>query len=55
MSQKNFDKMSLEKFLRDILRDKTDYSIKKNNLKKLNSQNNWNDVNQKLLDIINEN
>ena len=27
---------------------------KKNNLKKLNYQNNWNNVNQKILKIINE-
>ena len=55
ISQKNFDKMNLQRFLRDILKDKTEYSQKKNNLKKLNFQNTWNDVNQKLLDIINEN
>ena len=28
---------------------------KKNNLKKLNYQNTWNNVNQKILKIINEN
>ena len=28
---------------------------KKNNLQKLNYQNTWNNVNQKILDIINEN
>ena len=55
MSQKNFGKINLERFLRNILRDKTEYFVKKNNLKKLNFQNTWNDVNQKLLDIINEN
>ena len=55
MSQNNFDKINLERFLNNILRDKTDYSIKKKNLKKLNFQNTWNDVNQKLLETINEN
>ena len=55
MSQKNFGKTNLERFLKNMLTDKTEYFVKKNNLKKLNSQNTWNDVNQKLLDIINEN
>ena len=35
--------------------DKSEYINKKDNLKKLNYQNSWNDVNQKLQKIINEN
>ena len=31
------------------------YMTKKNNLQKLNYQNTWNNVNQKILKIINEN
>ncbi len=55
MSQKDFDIHKLEQFLNKILSDKTDYLIKKDNLKKLNFKNSWNNVNQKLLESINEN
>ena len=34
---------------------KDNYLTKKNNLEKLNYQNTWNNVNQKLLEIFNEN
>ena len=37
------------------LKDKSDYNKKKSNLKKLNYQNTWNDVNQNLKNIIIEN
>ena len=39
----------------NILNDKSDYLNKKENLKKLNYQNTWINVNQKILKIINEN
>ncbi len=45
----------IEEILKDILTNKTDYLKKKKNLKKLNYQNNWINVNQKILNIINEN
>ena len=45
----------IEELLHDILENKTDFNNKKDNLKKLNYQNNWNNVNQKILKIINEN
>ena len=35
--------------------NKYEYNIKKNNLEKHNSQNSWNNINQKILEIINEN
>ena len=38
-----------------ISNKKDDYLTKKNNLEKLNYQNSWNNVNQKLLEIFNEN
>jgi len=41
--------------LKEILTDKSDYLKKKENLKKLNYQNTWINVNQKILKIINEN
>ena len=45
----------IEEFLKNILNNKSDYLKKKENLKKLNYQNSWNNVNQKILKIINEN
>ena len=55
MSQKDFNDANLEKFLDDIIRNKSDYNVKKNNLEKHNFQNSWNDINQKILENINEN
>ncbi len=45
----------IETLLKHILDDKTEYLIKKENLKKMNFQNTWINVNQKLLKTINEN
>ena len=45
----------IEDVLNDILSNKTDYFTKKDNLKKLNYQNTWINVNQKILRNINEN
>ena len=41
--------------LSEILEDKRDYLEKKENLKKLNYQNTWINVNQKILSNLNEN
>jgi len=46
---------TIEDLLKDIFNDKVEYSKKKENLKKLNSQNTWINVNQKILNNINEN
>ena len=54
LEQKSFEE-KVEELLIDILQNKTDYLNKKENLKKLNYQNTWNNVNQKILDTINEN
>ncbi len=54
LDQNSFEE-KIEEFLKDILEKKSDYLKKKENLKKLNYQNTWNNVNQKLLRIINEN
>ena len=55
IDQKNFNKEKLLKILLDILKDKSGLINKKSNLEKLNFENSWNDVNQKLQKIINEN
>ncbi len=51
----NYFEEKIEEFLIDILKNKRDYLEKKENLKKLNYQNSWINVNQKILDVINEN
>ena len=55
LSQKNFNYEILTNLLLKIVKDKSEYINKKDNLKKLNYQNTWNDVNQKLNEIIDEN
>ena len=51
----NFEDQKFEKFLMQLINKSQDYMKKKNNLQKLNYQNTWNNVNQKILKIINEN
>ena len=55
VDQINFDKIKFEDLLLNILNNKNEILLKKNNLEKLNFQNTWNNVNQNLLNIINEN
>ena len=55
LNQKNFNYEILTNLLSKIVKDKSEYIDKKNNLKKLNYQNSWNDVNHKLNKIIDEN
>ena len=46
---------NIEEVLRGIFENKTDFLEKKENLKKLNYQNTWINVNQKILSVLNEN
>ena len=55
IDQKSFDNQKFEEFLFKLINKKEDYITKKNNLQKLNYQNNWNNVNQKILKIFHEN
>ena len=55
LNQKSLTQEILINLLFKIIKDKSDYNNKKDNLKKLNYQNSWNDVNQKLNKIIDEN
>jgi len=55
IDQKSFNKQKFEELLMNISLKKDDYLTKKNNLEKLNYQNTWNNVNQNLLGIFNEN
>ena len=54
ITQDSFEN-KIEELIKDILDNKSEYLEKKQNLKKLNYQNTWINVNQKILDIINEN
>ncbi len=53
--EQNLFEEKIEEILENILINKSNYLDKKENLKKLNYQNTWNSVNQKLLESINEN
>jgi UDP-N-acetylglucosamine--N-acetylmuramyl-(pentapeptide) pyrophosphoryl-undecaprenol N-acetylglucosamine transferase len=55
LDQKNLNKEKLLDIFLNILNNNSNFINKKENLKKLNYQNSWNDVNQKLKEIINEN
>ena len=54
IEQKHFNE-KIEKLLREIIKNKDDFLKKKENLNKLNYQNTWSSVNQKILKAINEN
>ena len=51
----NYFEEKIEKIVKDIFINKSDYLKKKENLKKLNYQNTWINVNQKILKSLNEN
>ena len=55
MIEQNFFEEKIEVILKEILNNKSDYLKKKQNLKKINYQNTWINVNQKILESINEN
>ena len=54
-NNKNIDRLKKDKIKVSTKHNKKDYLYKKNNLKKLNYQNTWNNANQKILKAINEN
>ena len=54
IEQNDFEE-KIEACLREIIEKESDYLRKKENLKKLNFQNNWINVNQKILNTVNEN
>ena len=55
INQENFNKQKFEELLIKLSGKKDEYLTKKINLEKLNYKNTWNNVNQKLLEIFNEN
>ena len=55
LDQKKLNKENLLNFIKQLLNDKSDLIDKKVNLQKLNYENSWKYINQKLKKIINEN
>ena len=55
LDQKTLSKEKLLKVFLNLLKDKSDLIVKKSNLEKLNYKNSWNEVNQKLKNIVNGN
>ena len=53
--EQNYFEKKIQEILEEIVNDKSNYLKKKENLKKLNYQNTWINVNQKILSVINEN
>tara|TARA_Y100000591_G_scaffold326016_1_gene347943 strand:- start:2826 stop:3890 length:1065 start_codon:yes stop_codon:yes gene_type:complete len=55
LNQKDLNKEKLLAMISNILKEKSDFFAKKSNLDKINSNNSWNDINQKLQKILNAN
>ena len=54
-NQPDYKKENLKKFILNLIQNPDDYFEKKNNMTKFSYQNTWNNINQKLLALINEN
>tara|TARA_Y100001958_G_C21232091_1_gene557946 strand:+ start:113 stop:1210 length:1098 start_codon:yes stop_codon:yes gene_type:complete len=55
LDEKNFIPGDMYKIIDQIILNKDEYIIKKNNLKKLNEKKNWENINQKLIRYFNDN
>ena len=55
LKQEDLKNEALTKILINIINNKEDYSVKKNNMKKFSYQITWNKINEKLINTINEN
>ena len=55
LNQKDYNLNKLNDFIINLFNKKSDYFEKKNNLSKITNQNTWNNINKKLIDLINEN
>ena len=55
IQQNNFNNNYFTNLITRLFHEKVEYFNKKENLKKNYNQNTWNNVNKKLLDLINEN
>jgi len=55
LNQEKLRESGLTNKLINIIENKDEYLVKKENMKKISYQNTWNEVNQKLIKVINEN
>ena len=55
INQSDYKKENLNEFILNLIQNSDDYLEKKNNMNKFSYQNTWNNINQKLLALINEN
>ena len=55
LNQNELNDNTLINKLTNIIENKDDYLVKKKNMKKFRYQNTWNNINQKIINIINEN
>ena len=55
LREEEFNEIKLTTLLFNIVQDKEDYLEKKKNLNKFAYQNNWNDINKKIINSLNEN
>ena len=55
INQNDFDVFKVENLIINLFEKKIDYFKKKENLEKISNQNTWNNVNKKLIGLINEN
>ena len=55
MKQKKINDNNLTEKLINIIENKEEYLDKKKNMENFNYQNTWNNINQKIISVINEN
>ena len=55
INQSEFENNETKKFINNLLTNKEEILLKKQNMTKFSYQNTWNNVNQKLISLINEN
>ncbi|MDA7714461.1 UDP-N-acetylglucosamine--N-acetylmuramyl-(pentapeptide) pyrophosphoryl-undecaprenol N-acetylglucosamine transferase [Candidatus Pelagibacter sp.] len=55
LNQNIADENSIVNIIKNIIDNKNEYQVKQNNMKNLSYQNSWNNINQKIKSIINEN
>ena len=55
INQSDYKREILKEFILNLIQNPEDYLEKKNNMSKFSYQNTWNNINQKLLALINEN
>ena len=55
LKQSNLDDSKIKNSLINIIENEEDYLIKKNKMHEFSSQNNWNNINQKIISALNEN